>query len=63
MPVVSGTWGLGYLVAALGLGAIFLLLSLRLRRAATPRNAALLFHYSLLYLALLFAALAAGAAL
>ena len=63
VPVVSGTWGLGYLVAALGLGAIFLLLSLRLRRAATPRNAALLFHYSLLYLALLFAALAAGAAL
>ena len=63
VPVVSGTWGLGYLVAALGLGAIFLLLSLRLRRATTPRNAALLFHYSLLYLALLFAALAAGAAL
>ncbi len=30
----------------------------RLRRDTTPRRAMLLFHYSLLYLALLFAALA-----
>jgi heme O synthase-like polyprenyltransferase len=51
------------LLAALFLGAAFLALSLRLRSATTPRNAALLFHYSLLYLALLFVALAAAAAL
>jgi heme O synthase-like polyprenyltransferase len=31
---------------------------LRLRRNATSRSAALLFHYSLLYLALLFVAMA-----
>jgi heme O synthase-like polyprenyltransferase len=31
---------------------------LRLRRETTPRRASLLFHFSLLYLALLFAAMA-----
>jgi protoheme IX farnesyltransferase len=62
-PFLAGTVGLAYLVPALGLGALFVALSLRLRRATTPRNAALLFHYSLLYLALLFVALAGAAAL
>jgi len=47
-----------FLVAALVLGGIFLGLALQLRRAATPRHAGVLFHYSLLYLALLFAAAA-----
>jgi heme O synthase-like polyprenyltransferase len=46
------------LVAALALGAVFLGLALRLVTDATRDRAGLLFHYSLLYLALLFAALA-----
>jgi heme o synthase len=58
VPFVWGTLGVGYLVAALVLGVAFLWLALRLRRDATPRRAALLFHYSLLYLALLFVAMA-----
>jgi len=58
VPVVWGPLGLVYLVAALGLGGAFIWLALRLRRDATPRRASLLFHYSLLYLALLFVAMA-----
>jgi protoheme IX farnesyltransferase len=58
VPFVWGTLGLVYLGAALALGAAFLLLAVRLRREATPRQAAVLFHFSLLYLALLFAAMA-----
>jgi len=50
--------GILYVAAALALGAVFVWLAERLRRETTPRRAALLFHYSLLYLALLFAALA-----
>jgi heme o synthase len=57
-PFLAGPLGLGYLAAALALGAVFVLLALRLRRDTTPRRAALLFHYSLLYLALLFVAMA-----
>ena len=57
-PYLTGTFGVGYLVAALALGAALLSLAVRLGRNATPRRAALLFHYSLLYLALLFAAMA-----
>jgi protoheme IX farnesyltransferase len=62
VPFLAGTVGVAYLVAALALGGLFVALSLRLRYATTPRNASLLFHYSLLYLALLFVALAAAAA-
>jgi protoheme IX farnesyltransferase len=62
-PFLWGTLGVPYLVAALVLGAVFLGLALGLRREPTPRRAALLFHYSLLYLALLFAAMAVDAAL
>ena len=40
---------------------MFVWLAERLRRDTTPRRAMLLFHYSLLYLALLFAALAVDA--
>jgi protoheme IX farnesyltransferase len=59
-------WGWGgagpfYVVCALALGAVFVWLAERLRRDTTPRRAMLLFHYSLLYLALLFAALAVDA--
>ena len=62
-PFLYGTLGLPYLVAALALGAVFFVLALGLRREPTPRRAALLFHFSLLYLALLFAAMALDAAL
>ncbi len=59
-------WGWGgagplYVVCALALGAVFVWLAERLRRDTSPRRAMLLFHYSLLYLALLFAALAVDA--
>jgi protoheme IX farnesyltransferase len=62
-PFLAGTLGLPYLVAALALGAVFLGLAARLRLEPTPRRAAFLFHYSLLYLALLFGAMAVDAAL
>ena len=58
VPFAVGTLGAGYLVAALTLGGAFVWLAVRLLREATPRRAALLFHYSLLYLALLFVAMA-----
>jgi heme o synthase len=61
-PFLLGTLGVPYLVAALVLGAVFLALALGLRLEPTPRRAALLFHFSLLYLALLFAAMAVDAA-
>jgi heme O synthase-like polyprenyltransferase len=51
-------FGLLYTLAAVALGAGFLWLSVALRRDTTPRRAALLFHYSLAYLALLFVAMA-----
>jgi len=62
-PFLWGTLGLPYLVTALVLGAVFFVLAVGLRREPTPRRAALLFHFSLLYLALLFAAMAVDAAL
>jgi protoheme IX farnesyltransferase len=58
VPVATGTFGVLYLVAAGLLGALFLVLSVRLLRAPTRKGAAGLFHYSLLYLALLFVAAA-----
>jgi heme o synthase len=61
-PFLWGTLGLPYLVAALVLGAVFLVFAVDLRLRPTPRRAALLFHFSLLYLALLFAAMAVDAA-
>jgi protoheme IX farnesyltransferase len=57
-PVFWGGLGVGYLAAALALGAVFCALALRLLVETTPRRAGLLFHYSLLYLALLFVAMA-----
>jgi protoheme IX farnesyltransferase len=63
LPWAAGGAGPLYVVAALGLGAVFVGLAEGLRRSTTPRRAALLFHYSLLYLALLFAALALDLAL
>ncbi|HEU5277952.1 MAG TPA: heme o synthase [Gaiellaceae bacterium] len=58
VPFAFGPLGLVYLGAALALGAVFVSLSVRLRKRTTPKQASLLFHFSLLYLALLFAAMA-----
>ena len=52
VPFLWGTLGLAYLVAALLLGAAFIWLAVQLARHTTPRQASLLFHSSLLYLAL-----------
>jgi heme o synthase len=61
-PPAFGVFGAMYLVAALVLGGAFTWLALRLQRSGARRDAALLFHYSLLYLALLFVAVALDAA-
>jgi heme o synthase len=61
LPWAWGGAGPLYVVCALALGAVFVWLAERLRRDTTPRRAMILFHYSLLYLALLFAALAVDA--
>jgi heme o synthase len=58
LPFAWGTLGAGYAIAALALGGTFLALTMRLRRAPSRPRASLLFHYSLLYLALLFVAMA-----
>jgi protoheme IX farnesyltransferase len=58
VPFFWGPLGLAYLAAAAALGGAFLWLALKLWRERTPRRAAALFHYSLLYLALLFVAMA-----
>jgi protoheme IX farnesyltransferase len=58
VPVMTGTFGAVYLAAAALLGAWFLRLAWSLWRERTPRRAAVLFHYSLAYLALLFVAMA-----
>jgi protoheme IX farnesyltransferase len=61
LPFVTGTFGAVYLAAALALGLLFLGLAGRLWRKRTAAAASLLFHYSLLYLALLFVAVAVDA--
>jgi heme o synthase len=58
LPFAWHTAGVLYLAAAVVLGAIFLRLAWRLRRETTPPRARALFHFSLLYLALLFVAMA-----
>jgi protoheme IX farnesyltransferase len=62
VPGAVGTFGVVYLAAAAVLGTVLCGLALRLRRATGPANAALMFHFSLLYLALLFVAVAVDAA-
>jgi protoheme IX farnesyltransferase len=60
LPAATGALGWLYAVAALGLGLRFLRLSVALLRAPdTPQPAWRLYRFSLLYLALLFAAMAA----
>jgi heme o synthase len=57
---VAVGWWLGpvFTVAAVLLGAYFILLAWQLRRDTSRRHAVMLFHYSLAYLALLFVAAA-----
>jgi heme o synthase len=62
VPGVVGTFGDVYLGAAAVLGTVLCALAVRLRRATNPASAALMFHFSLLYLALLFVAVAIDAA-
>jgi len=57
-PVVLGVFGVAYAVAAVALGGLFLWLAVRVRRTMERVAAVRLFHFSLLYLALLFAAMA-----
>jgi protoheme IX farnesyltransferase len=54
-----GHMGVLYVVAAAVLGAVFLGYAVRLRQLATPKAAMRLFQYSITYLTLLFAAMAA----
>jgi protoheme IX farnesyltransferase len=58
-PVAFGVFGLVYGIAALVLGAVFGWYAVELRRSLERAAAVRLFHYSLLYLALLFVAMAA----
>jgi protoheme IX farnesyltransferase len=57
-PVALGTFGVVYGLAAFALGATFLWLAVELRRTMARAAAVRLFHFSLLYLALLFVAMA-----
>src|SRR2546430_3546864 len=61
LPWAWGGAGPLHVVRPPALGAVFVWFAERLRRDTTPRRALVLFHYSLLYLALLFAALAVDA--
>jgi heme o synthase len=58
VPAAVGVFGLAYGVAAALLGAVFAWYALELRRTLERAAAVRLFHYSLLYLALLFVAMA-----
>jgi heme o synthase len=58
VPFATGVFGPLYLAAALVLGGLFLALAWSLSRSPSRRGAAAVFHYSLLYLALLFVAAA-----
>jgi protoheme IX farnesyltransferase len=58
VPAALGVFGLAYGVVAAVLGAVFAWYALELRRTLERAAAVRLFHYSLLYLALLFVAMA-----
>jgi heme o synthase len=57
-PVAWGQFGVAYLFGAILLDARLLQLAWRLRADPTSRNASSLFHYSLVFLALLFTTIA-----
>jgi heme o synthase len=61
VPAALGIFGVTYAIAAAVLGAVFAWYALELRRTLERRSAAKLFHFSLLYLALLFIAMALDA--
>jgi protoheme IX farnesyltransferase len=61
VPALTGVFGLFYLVCALLVGGAFCAFAWRLWRKPDHERAAHLFHFSLLYLALLFAAVAVDA--
>jgi heme o synthase len=63
IPGIIGTFGAFYLAGAVMLDAVLGVLAWRVWRSGTRARAAALFHYSLLYLALLFVAVAADAAI
>ena len=63
LPGLTGTFSSLYLLSAMVLDAVFLVLAVRLWRRTSDRRAAVLFHYSLLYLALLFVAVAVAEAM
>jgi protoheme IX farnesyltransferase len=58
VPAAFGTFGIVYAISAVVLGAAFLWFAIELRRTMERVAAAKLFHFSLLYLALLFVAMA-----
>jgi heme o synthase len=62
VPGLVGTFGLFYLAGAVVLGGVLCVLAFRLWRDCSPARAGVLFHFSLLYLALLFVAVAIDAA-
>jgi protoheme IX farnesyltransferase len=62
LPTAAGLAGVTYLVAALALGGVFIGLAWMLWRRPSRGMARWTFHYSLLYLALLFVAMAIDAA-
>jgi protoheme IX farnesyltransferase len=61
VPGLAGDFGTVFLAAAAGLGITFCSLAWRMWRRPSAARAGLLFHYSLLYLALLFVAVALDA--
>jgi protoheme IX farnesyltransferase len=61
VPVAFGVFGLVYGVSAALLGLLFFWLSVQLWRQTTRPHAVRLFHYSMIYLALLFVAMAVDA--
>ena len=62
VPGAIGTFGPVYVIGAASLGGALCVLAWRLWRERSAARAALLFHFSLLYLALLFVAVAIYAA-
>ena len=58
LPFLWHSVGGVYLGVALALDAVFIGLALSLARQTTPARAGHLFHFSLLYLAILFSAMA-----
>jgi heme o synthase len=61
VPVAFGIFGLFYGVSALALGVVFAWMAVSLWRQTTKPHAVKLFHFSMLYLALLFVAMAIDA--